>query len=440
LYFVLNLYINWPLSFYTVVVLTAKGFLDMARVSLLQFSLMLAVFGAAFLLLAQAAQAQDASFTVEGVEVDVTADNAVNAREQAFDAAQIKAYEMLAQRRLPPEQYEGFTTPDLNTISALVKDYEVTNEKLSAVRYVGTYTIRFRPHTLGSASAPGMAGQPGTAAQPGMPGTQTPPAGAYQPAAQPTGAPQILVLPVIQRDGRNYLWSTGPYREAWSTALAHEEGGRFILPQGDAQDRAAIRDDEVLNYDPARFSRMTGRYQVPSAAMVVVNPQAESDGQPAADVRVFRAGPQGPRLVKAMMVPAYAGEMPEELFTRVVAQALMVLKNQPLPQIRTATTPPPENIPDEPVTGPSSTLTAQLNFNSVREWVDFKRAIENASGVSSVMVKSMSARQALVDVRYQGDINSLSSRLRQVNVNLNTPALASSQYGQPQIYRMTRVR
>ena len=80
-------------------------------------------------------------YTVEGIEVDVTADNAVEARADAFEVAQIKGYEILAQRFLSAEEMKTFETPDVEAISSFVKDYEVTNEQLSAVRYKGIYKI-----------------------------------------------------------------------------------------------------------------------------------------------------------------------------------------------------------------------------------------------------------------------------------------------------------
>ena len=56
------------------------------------------------------AYAADDLFTVENVEVDVTADNAVEARNKALDEAQVKAYRMLAEKFYTPEQFGGGKT------------------------------------------------------------------------------------------------------------------------------------------------------------------------------------------------------------------------------------------------------------------------------------------------------------------------------------------
>ena len=85
--------------------------------------------------------AYDNLFTVEGVTVDVTAENAVAARDEAFMKAQRDAFAVLAKRMVAEGQAGNVGVPDDDTLSSFVKDFEVTNEKLSAVRYIGTYTF-----------------------------------------------------------------------------------------------------------------------------------------------------------------------------------------------------------------------------------------------------------------------------------------------------------
>src|SRR5688572_25282042 len=99
---------------------------------------------AGFLLFIPPVHAADDLYTVENVQVDITADSALAARDQAFDKAQVEAFKILAQRMLPESAVATFTPPDVATISAMVQDYEMTAEKLSSVRYIGTYNFTFR--------------------------------------------------------------------------------------------------------------------------------------------------------------------------------------------------------------------------------------------------------------------------------------------------------
>lgn len=144
------------------------------------------------------------SYTVEGVEVDVTAANAVKAREEALKQAQVKAFEQLALNTLGEEGMATYTMPSADTVMALVQDFEVTNEQLSSRRYKGMFTVRFRPalaqqYLIARPVVPVYEEQTvpqyGQAPQTGydqrtagaVPQQQAP---AYQPAQQPTYQPQ----------------------------------------------------------------------------------------------------------------------------------------------------------------------------------------------------------------------------------------------------------
>jgi hypothetical protein len=104
----------------------------------------LAVFFTAMLALIPLLHAQEDPYTVSGVRVDATAASAVDARKQAFEQAQQAAFSLLASRFLSQDQMKNFQAPPAAQITPLVDDFEITNEKLSPTRYVGTYTFRFR--------------------------------------------------------------------------------------------------------------------------------------------------------------------------------------------------------------------------------------------------------------------------------------------------------
>ena len=360
------------------------------------------------------------SYTVSGVKVDVTADNAVEAREQAFEAAQVRAYEMLAARFMSKEEMNNFETPSLNKISSLVQNFEVTNEKLSATRYNGTYTISFRPHPLGVKK----------------------PAQSKDTAKKQinTATSKTLILPIIQKDGRNYIWAQGPYRDAWQSIVAKDTTGQIILPNGDAEDRSAIRNDEALSYDYNRLARIIRKYQADQTMLVVANPQATKGGIPNVDVKLYRALPSGPSFMREISVPIYAGEMPDALFNRVASQSKIAIDNQMVARAKTPVKPAPSKAKPVTPTGPTKMITAQLNFSSMREWVDLKRSIERTNGISSLIVKSMSAQNAIIDIGYRGDLTALSQNLRQARLLLQSPINGTQNTGANSIYQLTRTR
>ncbi|MEM7617991.1 MAG: hypothetical protein AAF244_01275 [Pseudomonadota bacterium] len=363
--------------------------------------------------------AQEASYTIDNVKVDVTASSAVEAREQAFQAAQIKAYEMLAKRILDEEEFAEFETPSLGKISSLVRDFEVTDEKLSTTRYNGTYKFSFRPHVMGQRAQAELERQK-----------------LEQERIKKLAGSKTLIIPMIQKDGLNYIWAQGPYRSSWQNITQKDKA--LIIPNGTSQDRLAIRDEESTNYDYARLSPMIEAYEAEEAVMVVTNPQARVNGAPAVEVKLYQVLPSGASFMKKMLIPIYAGEKPDSLFNRVASQSKIALENEMIAMnVRKKKNKMVQpSIPD----GPSSLMTAQLSFNSMREWVELKKNIERTTGIISLIIKSMSARTAVVDIGYQGDLPAISQNFRQQQLILQSPIYGTAQYGQPPLYQLTKIQ
>jgi len=100
-----------------------------------------------------------APYVVSGVPVDVTAADAVTARDQAILEGQRKAFAMLMEQQLGTEKAAAIKTPGDNQLSAMVQDFEVESERVSGVRYVGVMTFRFDAASIDAAT--GKAPDPG---------------------------------------------------------------------------------------------------------------------------------------------------------------------------------------------------------------------------------------------------------------------------------------
>ena len=84
-------------------------------------------------------------YTVTDVNADVTADTAAHARDKALIQAERLAYKQLCKRFDASDDSNKLSDDE---IAALVKSFEVQHERLSAVRYIGVYTIRFNPASV----------------------------------------------------------------------------------------------------------------------------------------------------------------------------------------------------------------------------------------------------------------------------------------------------
>jgi hypothetical protein len=94
-------------------------------------------------ILAAVPQVRAATYTVSGIPVDVTAENAAAARDQAIVQGQRAALKALVENMMGSEKAAQISLPSDDEIAGMVQDFEVESERLSAVRYVGTLTFRF---------------------------------------------------------------------------------------------------------------------------------------------------------------------------------------------------------------------------------------------------------------------------------------------------------
>jgi len=375
---------------------------------------------------------QDPLFTIEGVSVDVTAANAVEAREKALLEAQVKAYTTLAERVLPPDAFARFSPPSAEEISFLVQDFEVTNEQLSRVRYKGVFTIRFRPNALKNQMA--AKGQDMTAA------LQKP----------------VLMIPYFAEGGRLLLWGdTNPWLGIWQQMPASRAGqARVSIPLGDAQDIAVLGDDDLYYYDPIKIQEMAQRYGADDVLFALAGWEGPSRRL---SVDIYKHGFNGAQKIHSLIVERAVNEPDLTILSRASEAVIAILPTVSRDQAdaqqqagfdyNSAYYPPAAasddqrgqtrtaaNFNNNPMTfysqaqqekSAAQNFATLVRFQSVQEWVAMKMGIERTAGVQGVLVKTLRAREALVDIRFAGDLTQLRAALRGAGL------VVAGQHGNP---------
>ena len=84
-------------------------------------------------------------FEVRDVAVDVTAETAAQAREQAHAEGQAGAFRTLLERLTLRIEHEGLPKLKADEIASYIKDFSVADEKTSSVRYLARLTFHFKP-------------------------------------------------------------------------------------------------------------------------------------------------------------------------------------------------------------------------------------------------------------------------------------------------------
>ncbi len=360
-----------------------------------------------FLMMISPVMAADELFTVEGVLVDVTADSALAARDLAFDKAQIDAFTVLAGRMLSESELASFKAPDAATISPMVQDYEVTAEKLSSVRYIGTYTFSFR-----ASAVERYLNVQGT------------------PYTNVVSAP-LVVLPFFQTGGRSFLWS--PYNvwmKAWSRLGSASVPVPVIVPIGDLEDVSDIGDDDVFSYKPEKLASLLKRYDAGDAVIAIAIPdgklsrltETDSAEGGAVTISLYRTDRGQPEHVQEMVVEAASGDTLAKLLDQAVAEAQKTLKQNW--KEKTVVEVAPEV--QQPL---GNVLTARVKIASLEEWATTQKTLARVNAITSTTLKSLTPREALVELTFRGDEQMLRQALAQSGITLSHPQYAG--FGQP---------
>ncbi len=325
---------------------------------------------------------------------------------------------MLAERFLSPDELKTFKSPDPVAISSVVQDYEVTNEQLSTTRYKGVFTIRFRPNAMKMQMA-----------SKGI---------AYSDVVQKP----VLVLPFYQVGGETTLWSeTNPWMKAWRMLPSDKSMLQpTVVPLGDANDIAQVQNEDALQYDPTQAQELASRYGADDIAIVLASTEPTATVQGRMAVNIYKNGFEGPVFVQKVVIDQLPNETQDALFTRAAAKVKGILRQDwkanapymagaPVPGTTTTTVttttygqPIPAQTAPVPYTrtalGPATTFETRARFASVQDWVRLKNTLDRTYGVQAVMIKSLKPREALVDIRYAGELSALQLALQNSGIML----------------------
>jgi hypothetical protein len=190
-------------------------------------------------------------YTIREVPVDVTADDAVTAREQAIAQAQLKAFQKLIERIVPRWEQPRLADIENNQIAGLVRDFSVNNERRSAIRYVADVTVRFQESQVQrflNRRDIFYSDQP---------------------------RPPVLLLPIWRDNDELILWrDPNPWRLAWQKFTTADQNALvpILTPLGDLQDVTKINTAGALLSGQASITTINqfiDRYQASDLLVAV---------------------------------------------------------------------------------------------------------------------------------------------------------------------------
>ncbi len=340
----------------------------------------------------QLARASDSNlYTVKGVKVDITDENAYAAREKAFQQGLRNAFSILIGRLAAHDSQQNFISPSQDVLDSLVLDYEVTSEKLSAVRYIGTYTFRFKESAVKTFFSGNAVSYSDMESDP------------------------VLILPFYDVNGRYELWSyNNRWKEAWDRMDTQSSLVPFVVPVGDLADVSAVDAQRGLDYEREKLFGMLDRYDASEVIIAVAEPDSALleelsnqvlSGQGSLIVNLYNTQGDQAQYVTRIFVSAQEGQTADQLFDRAVYQAQALLRENWKSQ--TSVRADQQNM-----------IEVQVDVRSLKDWQNIQRTLGKVGVINELQVVSMSPKEISFLLSYTGNIERLQFALRRMAFKL----------------------
>ncbi|MCZ6764004.1 MAG: DUF2066 domain-containing protein [Alphaproteobacteria bacterium] len=330
------------------------------------------------------AQVADGVYQVTGVDVDVTAASAAEARDEAIAEGQARALAAMLRRLTRAIDWQRIPALRPVDAQAYVLDFEIVNERTSDVRYLADLNVRFRPGAI--ADFLRMTGIP---------------------FAQTRSAP-VLVVPLLRQGDSVLLWEeANQWREAWATTQLSAGLVPIIVPFGDISDISEISSAAALRADRGALAGIAAKYGAQDSLIAVATLSSGGAGRDRVDVSLSRIG-SGPQRPVAFTTTAGAGQDTATLLREAVLTSV-------------------ERVRDAWISanvvqlGPQQVLNVEAQFSGLAGWVAITERLDAVSALGPRRITLLSRQRAELELTFAGGLPQLATALAQVGLALTPP-------------------
>jgi len=325
-------------------------------------------------------EAQEARiFEVRGIAVDVTAASPAEAKDKALAEGERRAFRRLLERLTMRADHSRLPDFGDDRIAAFVQDFEVAEEKASAVRYLATLNYRFKADDIRRLLI-----------DRGVAFAETP-------------SKPVLVLPVYRAAGSILLWDEpNPWRDAWNGRDSFFTLVPTILPRGDLADIATIGPEQAVAGDEQRLSAIARRYQAGDTMVADANLNTER-GYPDVEVYVTR---YGTAMQEQTVVKSFASA-PGESLTDLLARAAVELTSQIEDNWKR------DNLLQF---GRQAVIAVKIRIGGLRDWLEIKNRLADVAVIRKTDLVILSLSEVRVNLHYIGEPEQLSLALEQADL------------------------
>ena len=318
------------------------------------------------------ADAQDL-FEVTGLQVDARAADELQAKQEGIAEAQQRALQMVFRRLVSPDDVARLPEVTSDMLVAMVRDYDISDEKFGGGRYLATLSVRFEPQEVAAVLRSQRI-----------------------PFAMTRSRP-IVVLPVIDIGTARRLWDDpNPWREAWAGQLPNPGLFTLVMPIGDLSDVAAINVNYALAGDPVALEEIASKYQAAGSMVAVASiGRGSTAGRVVSVTLTFSGGGYDGRKIERR----YSGSGSlQSVLNQVVAELLRDLEAGWKD----------ENLLDFTQ---EERISVLVPIDGLASWIAVRDRLSAMARIQSVAVARMTRTEAEVDIVYVGTTDQLRSAL-----------------------------
>ncbi len=332
-----------------------------------------------------AAAADVSLYTVAGVPVEATAENAAAARTPAIASGEKRAAQIMMRRLTQSADYGRLPALSDTELQTLVRGIEINDERIGGNRYTAKVTVNFNANALRSLLR-----------NAGIPFTEA--------TAKP-----ILVVPVLDIDGRRLMWEdANPWREAWAQRANDGALQPITVALGDAQDAQTIDATSAASVDEAKLRALANRYQMSDIAVAAAQIKRNPSNW-VMQVTVTRLGGGD-----ATMVLSYNGQ--GDNYQAVMDEAARDIAGRLEDRWKQAAAMPAATAGAAP--GDRQKLAATVPLTALGDWLIVRDRLARVSGLNRVDVHSLTKTDAQLVLTYTGDPQRLTLMLSQRDLAL----------------------
>jgi hypothetical protein len=326
------------------------------------------------------AQAQSSNtYTVTGVDVDVNAADAVQARQQGIADARRKAARMLIERLVAPDDRARVSVPNDASLEGMVHAVEFVRERSAPGRYIATLNVVFQPDQVKSWLG-----------------------GSGAKVAETVSRPALVVPLWKGPAGVEPLDDGNAWREAWRTLDTSSSSVPVTVLRGDQIDQNAVSAEALYVGDVSALARLNERYRAPTIVVAIV--EGDKTG--------------GPLTVGGLRYDTQTGartEIPRVTIpdSSQLADAAKKVHARLDEQWRSVATVRRDS---------QDTIDVVVPLRALSDWVQVRQRLGSVPAVKSVVVRNLESDRADLRLEYFGTPDDLQRTLASAGLSLDKDA------------------